>query len=324
MQCEFNSTFLISVLPPLLMTESFLGIFGNGLALWIFCFCMKPWKSSTVLLFNLAMADFMLIVALPFRASYYFSGIKWKFGNPMCNICLFMLALNRSGSSIFLMAIAVDRYMRVVHPHHAINSLSIPKAICGALVLWLLTISLTVNIFSLQHINTTYCESFKVNIEPLANVNWHKFVFIFSFYMPLFVILYCTIQIIRHLRRRQLSHQAKIKKALWFIVVVAVIFMFCFLPSNITQLIIWIKTQQLARHLPEAQVCQAMNNLTTVFYISISLTYLNSVLDPVVYYFSSPTFKSICRKVLHLSQTDNAESSEKKIRETGSQSLSQL
>ncbi|XP_063753417.1 hydroxycarboxylic acid receptor 2-like isoform X2 [Eleginops maclovinus] len=291
MQCEFNSTFLISVLPPLLMTESFLGIFGNGLALWIFCFCMKPWKSSTVLLFNLAMADFMLIVALPFRASYYFSGIKWKFGNPMCNICLFMLALNRSGSSIFLMAIAVDRYMRVVHPHHAINSLSIPKAICGALVLWLLTISLTVNIFSLQHINTTYCESFKI---------------------------------IRHLRRRQLSHQAKIKKALWFIVVVAVIFMFCFLPSNITQLIIWIKTQQLARHLPEAQVCQAMNNLTTVFYISISLTYLNSVLDPVVYYFSSPTFKSICRKVLHLSQTDNAESSEKKIRETGSQSLSQL
>ncbi|KAI9517300.1 hypothetical protein NQZ68_008560 [Dissostichus eleginoides] len=252
---------------------------------------MKPWKSSTVLLFNLAMADFMLIVALPFRVSYYLSGIKWAFGLPLCNICLFMLALNRSGSSIFLMAIAVDRYMRVGHPHHAINSLSIPKAI-------------------LQHINTTYCDSFFIKTEASPNLNWHKFVFIFSFYMPLLVILYCTIQIIRHLRRRKLSQQAKIKKALCFIKVVAVIFIVCFLPSNITQLIIWIKTQQLARNLSGPEVCHAMDNLTTVFYLNISLTYLNSVLDPV--------------EALHLSQVDNAESSEKKTRETGSQSISQL
>ncbi|XP_034004639.1 hydroxycarboxylic acid receptor 2-like [Trematomus bernacchii] len=324
MRCEFNGTLLTSVLPPLLMTEFVLGVVGNGLALWIFCFHMKPWKSSTVLLFNLAMADFMLIVALPFRASYYFSGIKWPFGTPLCNICLFMLALNRSGSSIFLMAIAVDRYMRVVHPHHSINSLSISKAMFGALVLWLVTFSMTVNIFSLQHINTTYCESFMIKTEASLNLNWHKFVFIFSFYMPLLVILYCTIQIIRHLRRRQLSQQRKIKKALCFIVVVAVIFIVCFLPSNITQLIIWIKTQQLAGNLSGPEVCQAMDNLTTVFYLSISLTYLNSVLDPVVYYFSSPTFKNICRKALHLSQVDNPESSEKKTRETGSQSISQL
>ncbi|KAK1889385.1 Hydroxycarboxylic acid receptor 3 [Dissostichus eleginoides] len=212
------------------------------------------------------MADFMLIVALPFRVSYYLSGIKWAFGLPLCNICLFMLALNRSGSSIFLMAIAVD---------------------------------------SLQHINTTYCDSFFIKTEASPNLNWHKFVFIFSFYMPLLVILYCTIQIIRHLRRRKLSQQAKIKKALCFIKVVAVIFIVCFLPSNITQLIIWIKTQQLARNLSGPEVCHAMDNLTTVFYLNISLTYLNS-------------------EALHLSQVDNAESSEKKTRETGSQSISQL
>ncbi|KAF7661608.1 hypothetical protein LDENG_00258110, partial [Lucifuga dentata] len=85
-----------------------LGVLGNGLALWIFCFHLKPWKSSTVLLFNLALADFLLNMALPFRASYYFSGISWKFGDALCNISLFMLALNRSGSTFFLMAIAVD------------------------------------------------------------------------------------------------------------------------------------------------------------------------------------------------------------------------
>lgn len=322
MQCNFNGTLLISVLPPLLVTEFVLGVLGNGLALWVFCFHMRPWKSSTVLLFNLAMADFLLNVVLPFRASYYNSGIRWMFGGALCNICLFMLAMNRSGSTFFLMAIAVDRYMRVVHPHHPINSLTVSKAMCGALGLWLLTISMTAHVFTLQHINTTYCESFMIETKARRNLTWHKFEFLFSFFIPLLVILYCTVHIIGHLRGRQLAQHAKIKKALCFITVVAVLFIICFLPSNITQLLIWIKTQEVASTSPESEICPGLEDMTTAFYITISMTYLNSVLDPVVYYFSSPTFKNICRKALHLPQADSAESTEKKTRET--QSLSQL
>ncbi|CAI5650238.1 hydroxycarboxylic acid receptor 2-like [Oreochromis aureus] len=321
MHCSFNGTLLINVLPPLLMTEFVLGVLGNGLALWIFCFHLRPWKSSTVLLFNLAMADFLLNIVLPLRASYYIAGIKWKFGKALCNICLFMLALNRSGSTFFLMAIAVDRYMRVVHPHHPINSLSVSKAIIGALGLWLVTTSMTAHVFTLSHANTTYCESFMIDTKSKSNLSWHKFAFLFSFYMPLLVILYCTFCIVRHLKGRQLAQHAKIKKALYFIIVVVVLFIICFLPSNITQLVIWVKTYKLAG---SSSMCSEMENLTIVFYVTISLTYLNSVLDPVVYYFSSPVFKNICRKALHLPETENAESTEKKTRETGSQSISQL
>ncbi|AWP07159.1 putative hydroxycarboxylic acid receptor 2-like [Scophthalmus maximus] len=67
-----------------------------------------------------------------------------------------------------------------------------------------------------------------------------------------------------------------------------------------------------------------MEDLNSGFYISISLTNLNSVLDPVVYYFSTPAFKNICRKVLHLPQAEPTGTTEGKTRETGSQSLSQL
>uniref|UniRef100_UPI0037E85A35 hydroxycarboxylic acid receptor 2-like n=1 Tax=Semicossyphus pulcher TaxID=241346 RepID=UPI0037E85A35 len=324
MKCNFNGTLLISVLPPLLVTEFIFGVVGNGLALWIFCFHLRPWKSSTVLLFNLAMADFLLNMALPFRASYYSSGIRWMFGSTLCNICLFMLAMNRSGSTIFLMAIAVDRYMRVVHPHHPINSLSVSKAVCGALALWLLTFSMTGHIFTLQHVNTTYCESFMIETEPGLNLSWHKFEFIFSFYVPLLVILYCTVHIIVHLRGRQLAQNPQIKKALCFITVVAALFIICFLPSNIMQLLIWTKTQEVSSNLHVSEVCPALEDLTTAFYLSISLTYLNSALDPVVYYFSSSAFKNICRKALHLPQADTTEGSGRKTRETGSQSLSQL
>ncbi|XP_035496985.1 hydroxycarboxylic acid receptor 2-like [Scophthalmus maximus] len=261
MLCHFNGTLLISVLPPLLVTEIVLGILGNGFALWVFLIHLKPWKSSTVILFNLAAADFLLIMALPFRASYYMSGLSWMFGGALCNICLFMLAMNRTGSTFFLMAIAVDRYMRVVHPHHPINSISVSKAMFGALA-------------------------------------------------------------ICHLRERKLAQHAKIKKALCFITLVVVVFITCFLPSNIVLLLIWFKTSR--GTLSESEICPAMEDLNSGFYISISLTYLNSVLDPVVYYFSTPAFKNICRKVLHLPQAEPTETTEGKTRETGSQSLSQL
>lgn len=323
-KCRFNGTVLVSVLPPLLGAEFALGSLGNGLALWIFCCHLKPWKSSTVLLFNLAVADFLLITVLPFRAIYYHAGLRWRFGEGMCNICLFMLALNRSGSAIFLMAIAGDRYIRVVHPHHRINSLSVSRAACVALGLWLLTIAMTAHVFSLEHANTTYCESFMVDTEPSHNLSWHKFEFLFSFIIPFVAILYCTVRIVGKLKRRQLGQQEKTKKALWFLTVVVVLFTICFLPSNLMQVVIWIEAHRCASALPAADFCPALEGVTNAFFLSISLTYFNNVLDPVIYYFSSPAIQNLFRKTLHLPQTDTAESTEKRIRETGSQSLSQL
>uniref|UniRef100_A0A8C6SJU5 G-protein coupled receptors family 1 profile domain-containing protein n=1 Tax=Neogobius melanostomus TaxID=47308 RepID=A0A8C6SJU5_9GOBI len=323
MLCSFNGTVLSSVLPPLLVIQFVLGALGNGLALWIFCFHLKPWKSSTVLLFNLATSDFLLILVLPFRASYYVSQLQWNFGSSFCNISLFMLAMNRCGSTLFLMAIALDRYMRVVHPHHPVNFVSPSKAMCGASVLWLLAVSMSVQVFTLNHNNTTLCESFKVeNKEMSLNFTWHKFAFLFSFYVPLAVILYCTVSITSHLKGRQIAQHAKIKKALVFIVVVVILFIICFLPSNITQVIIWFETNRAIQTLPRTEVCPALEHLTIAFYITVSLTYLNSVLDPVVYYFSSPAIKNIFRRALHLSQA--SDTVEKKTRETGSHSNSQL
>ncbi|XP_069555466.1 hydroxycarboxylic acid receptor 3-like [Brachyistius frenatus] len=307
MKCNFNGTVLTTVLPPLLVTEFVLGLLANGLALWIFCFHLRPWKSSTVLLFNLAIADFLLNLTLPFRAAYYISKLKWIFGAAFCNIELLLFTMNRSGSTFFVMAIAVDRYMRVVHPHHPINHLSVSKAVLGALGLWLVTISMTAHVLTLQHNNTSYCESFMIDSDPGSNFTWHRFVFLFSFFIPVLVILFCTICITGELRRRQLGRHAKIKKAMHFLIIVVVVFIICFLPSNITMLMTWIKTQKLTSTLSKSEICPAFEDLNIAFFITIALTYLNSVLNPVVYYLSSPIFKGIWRKVLHLPEANTVD-----------------
>lgn len=335
MKCNFTGTLLSKVQPPLLGTEFILGMVGNSAALWIFCFHVKPWKSSTVLLFNLALADLLLLAALPFRAFYYHSGLRWSLGEPMCNLILFMLALNRSGSTFFLVAIAADRYARVVHPHHPVNQLRVARAALGAVGLWLLTGAMTAHIFGLRHHldrqdSATYCESFSVDSKPGSNFNWHKLHFVLTFVLPLLAIIYFTMHIVVHLRRRrQLGPTPRVRRALAFIVLVVALFVVCFLPTNILQVVIWVRTSQVAHNHSHSQVdvCAALDGLTSAFFFSFSLTYLNSALDPLVYYFSSPTIQKVCRRALRLPQLDigdTTDTTDKKTRETGSQSLSQL
>ncbi|KAL4646612.1 hydroxycarboxylic acid receptor 2-like [Arapaima gigas] len=176
--CVFTENQFQLVLPPLLVLEFVVGVLGNSLALWIFSFHMKPWKSSTVLLFNLALADFLLTVPLPFRAAYYQRGRDWMYGDAFCRVCIFMLAMNRGGSILFMMAVAVDRYLRVVLPHHPLNSMSVFKAMGVAGAIWALAISLTAHLLFWSHLhqanNKTQCDSFIICNNTNFSYYWHK------------------------------------------------------------------------------------------------------------------------------------------------------
>ncbi|KAJ8286255.1 hypothetical protein GJAV_G00036340 [Gymnothorax javanicus] len=283
---------LAVVLPPLLMLECMLGMVGNGGALWVFCFYMKPWTSSTVFLFNLALADFLLNVALPFRAIYYLKGLDWVFGDAFCRTVLFMLAMNRSGSIFFLTAVAVDRYLRVVHPHHPINSAPVYSTVVASVIVWVVTIALTVHLlFSPQNFlaaGTNHCDSFIVCPLSAASPTWHRAVFLFCFYLPLAVIIYCSLQVVLKLKDRQVDKNGRAQRALNIIILVAAMFAVCFFPSNLTQLLIWAMN---------SKDCADFESVDRAFFLSVILTYLNSMLDPVVYYFSSPAFKKVFKKV---------------------------
>ncbi|XP_066545943.1 hydroxycarboxylic acid receptor 3-like [Amia ocellicauda] len=295
--CTYPGGMLSTALPPMLILEFVLGALGNGIALWVFCFHLKPWKTSTVFLFNLTLADFLLIIILPFRTSYYLRNKHWVYGDVFCRISLFMLAMNRGGSILFLTAVAVDRYFKVVHPHHPINSMAISRASIAACVLWAFAILMTVYLLTESHLidmeNSTQCDSFTIDLSSVSGSMWHNALFFLEFIVPLGIIVYCSLSIIWQLKDRQLDKHNKIKKAVRFIGVVVVVFVICFLPSNVTQLVIWAKMGQ------KIKSCDAYESLDRAFYITISLTYLNSMLDPVVYYFSNPTFKRIYRAVVN-------------------------
>ncbi|XP_024112531.1 hydroxycarboxylic acid receptor 2 [Pongo pygmaeus] len=283
--CVFRDDFIVKVLPPVLGLEFIFGLLGNGLALWIFCFHLKSWKSSRIFLFNLAVADFLLIICLPFLMDNYVRRWDWKFGDIPCRLMLFMLAMNRQGSIIFLTVVAVDRYFRVVHPHHALNKISNRTAAIISCLLWGITIGLTVHLLQkkmpIQNSGANLCSSFSI----CHNFRWHEAMFLLEFFLPLSIILFCSARIIWSLRQRQMDRHAKIKRAITFLMVVAVVFVICFLPSVAVRIrIFWLL------HTLGTQNCEVYRSVDLAFFITLSFTYMNSMLDPVVYYFSSPSF----------------------------------
>ncbi|CAK7314455.1 hydroxycarboxylic acid receptor 1 [Vulpes vulpes] len=286
--CLIEGDPISQVMPPLLILAFVLGALGNGMALCGFCFYMKTWKPSTIYLFNLAVADFLLMICLPFRTDYYWRHRQWAFEDIPCRVALFMLAMNRAGSIIFLTVVAVDRYFKVVHPHHVLNTISNRTAAGIVCALWIMVILGTLYLLMENHLcvheKTISCESF---IMESAN-GWHDIMFQLEFFLPLGIILFCSFKIIWSLKqRRQLARQTRMKKATRFIMVVAVVFITCYLPSVSARLyFLWTVP---------SSACDP--SVHVALHITLSFTYMNSMLDPLVYYFSSPVFPKFYTKL---------------------------
>ncbi|XP_048196880.1 hydroxycarboxylic acid receptor 1 [Perognathus longimembris pacificus] len=286
--CLLEGDPISQVMPPLLILAFVLGALGNGVALCGFCFHLKTWKASTIYLFNLAVADFLLLICLPLRTDYYLRHRHWVFQDLACRLVLFMLATNRAGSIVFLTVVAMDRYFRVVHPHHRVNTISTRAAAGAVSVLWALVVLGTLYLLMDSHLcaqpRATSCESF---IMESAN-GWHDIMFQLEFFLPLAIIVFCSLKVVWRLRQRQqLARQSRVRKATRLIMVVATVFITCYLPSVLARLyFLWTVS---------SSACDPSVHMA--LHVTLSFTYLNSMLDPLVYYFSSPSFPKLYTKL---------------------------
>lgn len=100
------------ILPPVLIIDIILGLLGNIVALWIFCFKLKSWNPNNLFLFNLVIADFLVLVSLPLRIDALRRG-HWVFGDGLCRLNLFLMFSNRSASIGLMTVVAIYRYFKV-------------------------------------------------------------------------------------------------------------------------------------------------------------------------------------------------------------------
>nr|XP_023676919.1 hydroxycarboxylic acid receptor 3-like [Paramormyrops kingsleyae] len=281
--CPASKALLVNVLPTFLSIEFLLGLPGTILALWIFCCRMSNSLPNTVFLLNMVMADFLLLTGLPFQIDYFRRCDSWMFGPSFCNITLFMMAVNRSASIAFMMTVAVNRYLKIVHPHHRINNITVCQARLISLVEWVVVVSLRLplltNLLSWEENNVTLCQSFGLT-DLSVGMKLHYGVHLLEFLLPFLVLLFCSFRIICVLRHRQMDKVKRVRRAMRAVQAIVAIFIFCFMPSFITGVAALILDRK----------SEDFNLLSTLFRFSITFTYLNSALDPIIYCFSSPSF----------------------------------
>ncbi|XP_017363775.1 12-(S)-hydroxy-5,8,10,14-eicosatetraenoic acid receptor [Cebus imitator] len=296
--CSAPSAVVATAVGVLLALECGLGLLGNAVALWTFLFRIKVWKPYAVYLLNLALADLLLAGALPFLAAFYLSLQAWHLGDQGCQVLRFLLDLSRGVGVAFLAAVAVDRYLRVVHPRLKVNLLS-PRAALGVSgLIWLLMVSLTYPglLLSKAAQNSTRCLSF----YPRANWAdssfseiWQEVLFFLQFVLPFGLISFCNAGIIRALQKRlrEPEKQPKLQRTEALVTVVVVLFALCFLPCFLARVLMH-TFQNLGSF-------QALCAVAHTWDVMGNLTYLQSALNPVVYCFSSPTFRRSYRRVFH-------------------------
>ncbi|XP_035387510.1 hydroxycarboxylic acid receptor 2-like [Electrophorus electricus] len=301
---DFPQKISASILPPIIITELLLGLPGNLIALGIFCFRFRFWRPTILFLFNLVLADFLLLMSLPFRIDNLLRGENWVFGDAWCRINLFMIAVNRSASIGFMTAVALDRYFKVVHPLHKVNFMRLRHVAMTVCFIWTVAIALRLPLLVNNDVlrkleNDSYenasltnktdeniylCRSFHPYENPPLSIQLHYLVYILEFFFPLLLILFCSIQIYCVLRQRQVSKKKNLQ-AMRIVLVIVGVFIICFGPGVVTGLsALYLKTLG-------NDYCTAFKLNSEVFIVFIGFTYLNSVLDPIIYCFSGSLFR---------------------------------
>uniref|UniRef100_A0A8C9EKQ0 G-protein coupled receptors family 1 profile domain-containing protein n=1 Tax=Pavo cristatus TaxID=9049 RepID=A0A8C9EKQ0_PAVCR len=252
-----------------------LGLLLNTIAFWVFCCKLKRWTETRVYMINLMVADCSLLFALPFLI--YFTKNK----HPTDNLCfaIEMIYFTNSPMSIFIiMLIAIDRYIAIKFPLKAKTLRSPLKSACICGFLWIIQIGYS-------YLNTLFKkrrEKFCLQKHSTQPTYLTSFSICFWYFIPLGIIIFCSIQVIRCLRKKMASslHETKlIRKAIHIISVNLCVFILCFSPIYIALLL------RLAAEV--AGACHLLSKVRVSIQILSCLANSNCCLDAFCYYFAA-------------------------------------
>ncbi|XP_059212534.1 12-(S)-hydroxy-5,8,10,14-eicosatetraenoic acid receptor-like [Centropristis striata] len=302
--CKASSDVIYKVLSWVMVGQFTLGLPLNLTVLYIFVFRFKFWKNKSIFLFNIVVADFLLVACLPAKAYHYHHGQRRSPNKTLCKTMLFMLFLNRGASIAFLITLSLDRYFNVVHLGRRNFVKVLKKSPQVSIVIWLFLLPLTI-----PTMVKTFecCNSHGRTVETVfhdVTDTFREVVYFGQIVIPFIILVFCTVRIVNRLRRKTVGEKTKLRRAVCVVMSVVVVFSICFLPSTIARAVL------LAVRLLKKP--EAMENVATQVYDGLMvLSYIDCLLDPLVYCFCNSGFKdayvsTFCPKFLQekLQNTD--------------------
>ncbi|MBN3320674.1 PAR4 protein, partial [Atractosteus spatula] len=269
---------------PIVYTVVFLvGLPANAVALWVLLTKVKK-LPSVILLVNLALADLLLILFLPFKAVYYFLGSHWTFGEPMCRIVTAAIYGNMYCSILCLMLISIDRYISLVHPFSAKSFRSRMLAISTCAVAWATAIAamapfvLNKQSYPINGTDLIICHDvLPESLNTGLFIYYFSFLSGFGFLVPFISILFCYVSIVFSMIR----HKERFARTIKITILVLTVFTVCYIPSHVILLLHYFRDKAWQDPL-----------LYLAYMIGLALSTFNSAIDPFLYYYVSDDFRA--------------------------------
>ncbi|XP_053155854.1 proteinase-activated receptor 3 [Hemicordylus capensis] len=274
-----TSSMSVKLIPAIYITVFLIGVPSNAITLWMLFFKIRSVRTA-IFYTNLAVSDFLFCIMLPFKISYHLRGNNWIFGEAMCRIMTAVFYGNMYCSTLLLTCISISRYVAIVHPftYRTLPKRSLAMLACGVIwtvvFLYMLPLIITKQSYYLGQLNIYTCHDVHNTCETLSPFQFYYFISlaIFGFVIPLCIVIFCYVLIIRTLK-------ACDQKWFWYIKVsflVLSIFAVCYTPSNIILI---------AHHVNFYY--NYKDNLYFYHLIALCLSSLNSCLDPFLYFLMS-------------------------------------
>uniref|UniRef100_A0A8C0IZX8 Proteinase-activated receptor 4 n=1 Tax=Chelonoidis abingdonii TaxID=106734 RepID=A0A8C0IZX8_CHEAB len=282
---QLSSAVTVWLIPWLYTAVFLVGLPANGLALWVLATRIEK-LTSTIFLMNLAAADLLLVLVLPFKISYYFLGNHWPFGEGLCRLTTAFFYGNMYCSVLLLMCISVDRYLAAVHPFFSRSFRSPGFAACTCLSVWLITAIFTLPLTLLQQsypldkTNITLCHDVLPRHEDADYYYYFVCLAVCGFLAPLVVMLFSHCSVLWIL----LGSGERYTYAMKLTVLVLLTVVVFYTPSNILLLVHY-----------SSNCSKLYGELYISYMVSLALTSFNSCVDPFVYYYVSEDFRDKVR-----------------------------
>uniref|UniRef100_A0A8D0HI72 G protein-coupled receptor 55 n=1 Tax=Sphenodon punctatus TaxID=8508 RepID=A0A8D0HI72_SPHPU len=259
-------------------------IFGlslNLLAICIFCCFLKKWTESSIYMVNLAFADLLLLLSLPFKMYFSREGGQWS----LCMLTKALYFVNMYGSIFIIASISMDRYIAINHPFKAKLLRSPKKAwvVCG--FIWIIVWLSSIPIYDFHNTDKVSC--FHNMSDKAWGIPTILSVEIFGFLIPLTVVAYCSIKIIQTLLRYKKEGEMLAEQMACVRIIAAnlMVFIVSFTPVHLGIFLQFLVRQHVIVD------CSVKQGISFFLQMTLCLANVNCCLDAICYYFAAKEFR---------------------------------
>nr|XP_020477888.1 cysteinyl leukotriene receptor 1-like [Monopterus albus] len=213
---------------------------------------------------NLALSDGSFSLTLPLRLAYYFKGGVWTFPDWLCRLCVYGFYVNLYTSILFLTLLSMLRWLAVAQPLKHRTLATPTRTVLVCLGVWLFVGMSSAPFLSngvTNRAGSPRC------FEPSNPSSWERVLILnyvglaLGFLIPFLTIIICYSRLIRHLTARSGPHGSSL--------------------SSNDGVLRW--------------NCDVTVALQRAAVVTLCLAASNSVVNPLLYYYSTRTFRDSMR-----------------------------